>query len=391
MGWALPTNAASSYTAVGAFADPTPNGVDDVGFPVVARDSVIGAVYAVSDGRIVGTSNYGALAFFVSEDDGATFHPSINAADPNMSGGDFADVPAIAVDNTGGHWQSLVYVAYADVVGGVGPVKLRLATYLEGSFAITEVVSPDTGDQAALPSVAVAPDESMTIAYYSQIAGQPSIAVIRSVDQGAHFGAPTTAAALHTAVSSGALYGGLGLLGVDPTGAPAPFDAYSSPALAINPVSGALYLAFVDAAVNDKANVYFVHSEDSGSTWSAPVRVNDDTTGNDQFLPAIAVTPDGTRLAIDFYDRRNDARNLWAQRYGAVATIAGGTVTFGPNFAVSTTGFPITVGADSSFQRTYFSIHTGMVSDGVTFYDAFADTLDGELDVRVARYGVLFP
>ena len=391
VGWARSTDACGSFTDEGSLPDPTPSGVDDIGYPVVARDATIGAVYIASDGRVSGTSNYGALAFFVSEDDGVTFHPAVDAADPNLAPGDFVDVPAIAVDNTGGYWQGLVYVAYADVVGGTTPVKLRLSTYLDRSFAVTEVVSPEPGDEAALPSIAVAPDESVGIAYYSQVAGQPSIAFVRSTDQGAHFATPVTVAALHTPVVASELYGGLGLMGVTPAGTAAPLDAYPSPVLAVNPASSALYVAYVDATQGDKANIYLVHSEDAGASWSSPVRVNDDSTSNDQFLPSIAVSGDGTRLAVDFYDRRNDALNLWADRYAATASVGVGAPAFGANFRVSPVGFPVTVGADPSLQAGYFSIHTGLVAAGASFYDAYADTTDGELDVRVARYGILLP
>jgi hypothetical protein len=178
---------------------------------------------------------------------------------------------------------------------------------------------------------------------------------------------------------------------VTPSGAVAPLDAHPSPVLAVNPVSSALYVAYVDATPADKADIYFVHSEDSGATWSSPVRVNDDATSNDQFLPSMAVSEDGTRLAVDFYDRRNDASNLWAERYAATAWVTTAEPAFGANFPISSAAFPITVGADPELQPSYFSIHTGMVGAGPSFYDAYADTSDGELDVRVTRYGILQP
>ena len=345
-GWSRSTNAGGSFTDEGSMPGPAASGVDDIGYPVVARDATIGAAYVVADGRTHGTATYGALAFFVSEDDGETFHPAINAADPNLMPGDYVDVPSIAVDNTAGFWQGLVYVAYVDVVGGSSPVKLRLSTFDSHSFAVTEVVSPAPGDEAALPSIGVAPDGSVWIVYYSKVGSQASIAAIQSTDQGAHFFPPVTVAMLRTPVVAGTLYGNLGLLGTTPSGASAPVDVYPSPQLAIHPATGALYVAYVDATEDDKANIYLVHSEDSGSTWSAPVRVNDDATHRDQFLPAIAVSADGSRLGIAFYDRRNDSANRLADRYGVTVAIEDKAITLGSNFRISALPFPILVESD---------------------------------------------
>jgi hypothetical protein len=102
------------------------------------------------------------------------------------------------------------------------------------------------------------------------------------------------------------------------------------------------------------------------------------------------VTPDGTRLAIDFYDRRNDPANLAADRYAATATIAGTSVTFGPNLRISPTSFPLLIAAQGG-STGFFSIHTSMAADATYFYDVFADenVAQKNLDVKLARYGVL--
>jgi hypothetical protein len=44
------------------------------------------------------------------------------------------------------------------------------------------------------------------------------------------------------------------------------------------------------------ADIAFVRSTDGGTTWSAPLRVNDDAlnNGKDQFTPALSAGPDGT-------------------------------------------------------------------------------------------------
>jgi len=54
-------------------------------------------------------------------------------------------------------------------------------------------------------------------------------------------------------------------------------------------------------------DVFISKSTDGGVTWSAPVRVNQDTLGNDrdQWFPWVAVASNG-RVDVVFYDRRND-------------------------------------------------------------------------------------
>ncbi|MCI0538813.1 MAG: hypothetical protein L0Z50_26710, partial [Verrucomicrobiales bacterium] len=50
----------------------------------------------------------------------------------------------------------------------------------------------------------------------------------------------------------------------------------------------------------------FTRSIDRGKTWSIPIPVNDTPAKRSVFTPAIAASPDGQHLVIEFYDRRND-------------------------------------------------------------------------------------
>jgi uncharacterized repeat protein (TIGR01451 family) len=76
------------------------------------------------------------------------------------------------------------------------------------------------------------------------------------------------------------------------------------PAFAVSPVNGNLYIAWADYRFGD-SDIYFTRSTNGGSTWSLPVRLNDDPAGNgmDQFQPQISVAPDG-RVAVMWFDRR---------------------------------------------------------------------------------------
>jgi hypothetical protein len=89
---------------------------------------------------------------------------------------------------------------------------------------------------------------------------------------------------------------------------------------------------------SDNMDIYVRYSDDDGATWSAGVRVNDDSTKNSQFLPKISLDPTTGNLAVIWYDCRNDlgnggpgdtdgVSNTDAQVWGAFSTDGGRTFT----------------------------------------------------------------
>jgi hypothetical protein len=383
--WSLSTNSGASFVDEGTFPDPDAGGAEDLGDPGIAADPDAGKVYVASPGGPSGNLNQ--VAFFVSPNRGASFAAAVNAADPSFPVGDFTDVPSLAVDTFSGQGQGLgdVYTAYIHFSSGL---DLHVSNSGTG-FTQTIAVTRSGTDAVEIPRITVAPSRYIHVVYYSQVAMQPSVNLVTSRNQGVSFDPETKIAPLHVPFVSGNFYGELGINGTGPDGGATPVDMFASPQIAANPISGNLYVVFADSTQGaDKANVYFTHSEDSGTTWSPPAQVNDDKTTNDQFLPAIAVSPDGARLAIDFYDRRDDPSNVKAYRYGVTADVAGATVTFGPNFRVSAASFPILV--PNAPNSAKFSIQTSMGADRTYFYDAYSDGRDGNIDVRLSRYGILY-
>lgn len=81
------------------------------------------------------------------------------------------------------------------------------------------------------------------------------------------------------------------------------------PALAADR-AGRLFAAWFDAR-NGDWDVFLKRSADNGRTWDRPIRLNDDRRGDgrNQYLPSVAVAPDGRVDAI-FYDRRNNPQNI---------------------------------------------------------------------------------
>jgi hypothetical protein len=112
------------------------------------------------------------------------------------------------------------------------------------------------------------------------------------------------------------------------------------------PHSGRVYLVYTLEQQNESDNmdIYVQYSDDNGATWSEAKRVNDDATTNSQFLPKIALDPTSGKLAVVWYDARNDLGtggtgdtdglpNDDAQFWGAFSTDGGGS--FGPNIQIS--------------------------------------------------------
>jgi hypothetical protein len=85
-----------------------------------------------------------------------------------------------------------------------------------------------------------------------------------------------------------------------------------------SPHRGTVYVNWADHR-NGDADVFIMKSTDRGSTWSAPIRVNDDTIGNGrpQFFTWAAVDPVSGELVVVFYDRRehdDDSTDVYMAR-----------------------------------------------------------------------------
>ncbi len=85
----------------------------------------------------------------------------------------------------------------------------------------------------------------------------------------------------------------------------------------------------------DEADVYCAHSTDGGATWSTAVRVNDDATTTQQWMPDVSVDNLG-RVWVIWWDTRNDASNTLNELWCGESTDGGNTFV---NFKVSNQTF----------------------------------------------------
>jgi hypothetical protein len=90
--------------------------------------------------------------------------------------------------------------------------------------------------------------------------------------------------------------------------------------------SGTLYLVYADSVTGRGYDILFTKSVDHGQHWSAPVSLNDDAGAAHQFHPTLAVASNGAggdTVTVTFYDRRFDPNNCLSDVYATQSTNSG--------------------------------------------------------------------
>jgi hypothetical protein len=350
-GFSQSTNGGAIWTDKGTL--PT-NANGDAGDPVLARSSLTGTIF-FSTLQFSGSG----VRVFRSTDDCNTFLAPVQGA-PGKSG--FQDKEWIAVDNFGGSGQGNVYLVERDFGAGNGIYFYR-STDDGATFGPSggTLIASGAANNVQGAYVAVGPDHSVYVFYFDQTSPQ-RIVMRRSSDQGLTFGVPITVATLATTGVNGNLFLGGG------------FRTNAFPQAVVNPVNGSIYVVFNNKpAGTDKADIFFTQSRDFGTTWSAPVRVNDDSGTHDQWQPTLAVMPNGQNLFISFYDRRLDPANSLIDVFGVIGQISDGVVTFQPNFRITGTSFPVVIGQDPVVNAVYMGDYDQAVADDNFFYVTWGD------------------
>lgn len=288
---------------------------------------------------------------------------------PHISG----DQPSISVG------PDSVWVSYTSfpstVVQAFGASVTGLGAF--GSFSAPETV-PTSAGRGDFGDTAVGPDGQVMVTYQDQTNGQGGSHIYTAVDanglQPGGFSDPRLLA--HSAV------GGFDFIPAQPDRS---VDAEANLAWdrSGGPHNGRVYAIWTQESPNESDNmdVMLQHSDDNGSTWSAPIRLNDDQTANSQFMPAIAVDQATGNVAVSWYDSRNDLGtrgpgdtdgipNDDAQIWATYSTDGG--ATFAPNFRVSAGTFNAP-DAQSGFD---YGDYTHAAFQSGLFYPAWSDNSD---------------
>jgi hypothetical protein len=164
------------------------------------------------------------------------------------------------------------------------------------------------------------------------------------------------------------------------------------PSLAVDGRRGRIYAAFHDARLGS-ADVWVWSLRPGAADWSEPVRVNGNPRddGTAQYLPKLAVAPDG-RLDVVYYDRREDPDNLLNEVSLQSSTDAGATFT--PSLQLSSQPFDSRIGFGSERGLPDLGSRLGLVTGDDRAVAVWTDTRAGTEDSNkqdLARAVVDFP
>jgi hypothetical protein len=225
---------------------------------------------------------------------------------PNASAkqvGHVEDKQWIAVNSIpGNRYQDHVYAMWSVFNGGTSKIRIAVSRDRGQTFgkAVTMTAPSQTGPSNTFiyPSVDATGDLYVAFASFPiNNRGPVTLYVARSTDDGASF-SPFVAAAT------------AGTLPTDDLPNTTFRDGITESFAASPTYAGHLYLTYEDWD-GTQMDVKFTQSTDGGSTWSAPVRINDNTEPaepTDQFQPSVAAGPNGA-VAVAFYDRREACPN----------------------------------------------------------------------------------
>ena len=314
------------------------------------------------------TDSQRAVRVAVSVDGGQRFSPLHAIVSPGL------DQPSVAVGGDATGSTSTVWITYRNGIGGISATGARVTG--KGVSQVSGFSAPQTVPGAAgnFGDIAVGPQGEVVVTWQTNTGGEGPASINVSTDAdglgSGGFSAPVAASSTNV--------GGFDFLPAQPTRA---IDAEANLAydLSAGARRGRLYLVYTDESTdeNNDFNLFVRVSIDHGRTWGAPVRVNDDTTTRSQFLPEIAVDSVTGKVALGWYDARDDAgvpgsgsldvlANNDVRYWGAISTDGG----------VSFLNFPVAAGVSNAAAAGSlydFGDYTAVAAHGGRVHFGWAD------------------
>jgi hypothetical protein len=362
----------------------------DITFAFGAQGEVYAAVLTYDKNRASG------IAVSTSHDSGKTFDAPVNVyfdATSNV----FSDKPWIAVDLTNGPRRGALYVVWSYDSGGDcgeenaciqalafsrstdGGKTFSPVRQVEGNAPFCTNPTPkrpvgSTRCDAVLGATPVVlPDGTLVVSFaYEDLLTTGKIPTrlvsLTSRDGGDTWSAPVLIATISDVA------GGF---------PPEKYRNTTLPAMACDPKTGELYVAWSDKATGDP-DILLSTSTDSGATWATPKRVNDDPakTGALQFQPAIAVAPNGV-VSVSFFDTRIDPAHRLIDVLLAQSVDHG--ASFRPNVRVTSVSWDPALGAPvDGGGNEFIGDYQGLTADNQFAHPFWNDTRDGAQQIYTA-------
>ncbi|WP_406470107.1 choice-of-anchor P family protein [Streptomyces sp. NBC_01615] len=276
----------------------------------------------------------------------------------DLATGTAADQPTITTGG-GSVWAVWTDGSHSNSITAAGAKVTGSGASNVGAFSATQAAgSGDYGD------IAVGPTGAVMVTYQRPQSGSAAGKLYTALDSdgigGAGFQAEATAVDLHI----GAFY---------PIPAQSSRTIDAEAGLAWDRSGGAhdgrLYFLYTDAPSNTSADtdIFVKYSDDSGAHWTSPVRVNDDTGTNSQFLPKIALDQTSGKIAVSWHDARGaGSANDTAQLYAA-------TSDDGTAFAANDRVSDGTSNASQAHNGIDYGDYSGLAYEDGSFYPFWAD------------------
>lgn len=314
----------------------TTNGTDFGSDPGVAFDTSGNVYYSYivvffnrSFTSIQGTE----MAVAKSSDGGKTW-PQVTFFNFNSGTGKFNDKPMIAVDtNPLSPFRDSVYVAWDNTSFNAGKSStnnaLLFARSTDGGKTFSSPLALNAlkgGPNSVIGADPfVGPNGEVYVSWHD--IQHNRLMVNSSFDGGATFGQQQTIAPTIVAFDDG-------------IPAMASRRALLYPACDADRSNGAnrgtLYCSWMDETATNGTDIFVSLSTDHGTSWSTPVRVNDDPTGvrKDQFNQWLSVDPTSGSINLSWNDARNDPADIKTDIF--FAQLTNGGASFAPNVKVTT-------------------------------------------------------
>jgi len=163
--------------------------------------------------------------------------------------------------------------------------------------------------------------------------------------------------------------------------------------LRVNPLNSqelyVVYAADADTTNQDEADIWFISSPDGGSTWTNPLRVNDDNTPSDtsdQVLPWMETQGDGT-IHIAWYDRRNDPMDLKWDIYYTNSNDGGQTFAVNQKINLASFYTPLVWFSQFAYWDSWMGEYLGLALADYTVYLAYTSRVQDQFgDVLFRSY-----
>ncbi len=348
--------------------NPTFTGFSVIGDPVMTFDSLGNCYYAQ---MYQNGATYG-ITVIKSTNKGVNWVNPTSAFSTTVG---LADKEWITADQTAGPYSNYLYLGWRQF--GASNMRFVRSTDLGVTWS-----APQTfiGGQGAYVAVGPNGNTQGGSVYFAAVSGS-SIMVNRSTDGGATFGAQVNAV---NVTGPGVICAGRWTVKNCIRNNEFPRMAADN---GFTSTRGNVYVVYAGNVTGpDNADIFLVKSTDYGVTWTSPLRVNDDATITDQYLPSVSVDNTTGKVFVCWYDSRIDvASNILTRLYASVSTNGG--VSFTTNENVSDVSHnPNSMAVGQPGGENYIGDYIGNSAFKNTSYNVWMDGRNNNLGSYVAYY-----